>query len=78
MPDGGVPRVLHSSLIFATAAANAWLRGLSIPRVALHYRYEPLTALSLIWRMARLYGAVNLEQFVPPNVLERARTLHDA
>jgi len=78
MPNGGIPRALHSSLIFAAAAANAWLRGLSIPRVALHYRYEPLTALNLIWRMARQYGAVNLAPFVPANVLERARTLHDS
>ena len=35
MSEGGVPRQLHDSLIFAAAAANAWLRGLSLPVVAL-------------------------------------------
>ena len=73
MPEGGVPRELHDSLIHAAAAANAWLRGLSIPVVALHYRYEPLTALNLIWRLCRSYGSVNVGQFVPAHVLESAR-----
>jgi hypothetical protein len=49
--SGGVPRQLRSELIYAAAAANAWLRGLSVPCVALHYRYEPLTALNLIARV---------------------------
>ncbi len=50
--NGGLPRELRSELIYAAAAANAWLRGLSLPEVALHYRYEPLTALNLIARCA--------------------------
>lgn len=73
MPEGGVPRELHGSLIFAAAAVNAWLRGLSLPLVALNYRYEPLTALNLIWRLSRLYGRVNVAQFVPANVLDQTR-----
>jgi hypothetical protein len=73
MPDGGVPRELHDSLIFAAAAANAWLRGLSLPTVALSYRYEPVTALNLIWRCCRSYGVANVAQFVPANVLAQAR-----
>jgi hypothetical protein len=58
---GGVPRELRSLLIYASAAANAWLRGLSIPVVAIHYRYEPITALGLIRRCTHQYGVVNVE-----------------
>jgi hypothetical protein len=29
--NGGLPRELRSLLIYAAAAVNAWLRGLSIP-----------------------------------------------
>jgi hypothetical protein len=72
MGNGGVPRVMRSQLIYAAAAANAWLRGLSLPAVALHYRYEPVTALRLIRRCCHLYGAVNVEPLVPANVLARA------
>jgi hypothetical protein len=75
MSNGGVPREARSPLIFAAAAANAWLRGLSIPRVALHYRYEPLTALLLIWRFRRDYGAVHVGRFVPAGVLKKAGEL---
>lgn len=69
---GGVPRQLHSSLIFAAAAANAWLRGLPLPVVALHYRYEPITALGLIRRLVYQYGLVNVDLWVPAHVLDAA------
>ena len=36
--NGGLSRELRSELIYAAAAANAWLRGLSLQRVALNYR----------------------------------------
>jgi hypothetical protein len=58
--NGGLPRALRSELIYAVAAANAWLRGLSLPDVALHYRYEPLTALNLMARLCRQYGVENV------------------
>jgi hypothetical protein len=61
-----VPRELHSELIYAAAAANAWLRGMSIPLVALHYRYEPITALHLIRRCHDQYG--DLSAWVPDSV----------
>ena len=70
--NGGVPRELRSELIYAVAAANAWLRGLSIPDVALHYRYEPLTALNLIVRLCDQYGMKNVEPWVPDHVLNCA------
>ena len=64
-----VHRELPSELIYASAAANAWLRGMSVPKVALHYRYEPITAMQLIRRCCEEYGEVNVEPFVPANVL---------
>lgn len=66
---------MHSSLIFATAAANAWLRGLPLPVVALHYRYEPITAFGLIRRFVYQYGAVNVDPWVPAHVLDAAATV---
>jgi len=51
---------------------RAGLRGLPIPAVALDYRYEPLTALHLIRRCCREYGVVNIQLWVPPNVLAAA------
>ena len=70
--NGGLPRALRSELIYAVAAANAWLRGLSLPDVALHYRYEPLTALNLIARLCDQYGIENVQPWVPDRVLNRA------
>ena len=70
--NGGLPRELRSELIYAAAAANAWLRGLPPPCVALHYRYEPLTALNLIARLCRQYGVKNIRPYVPALVLARA------
>ncbi|HMD50607.1 MAG TPA: hypothetical protein VKG79_15960 [Bryobacteraceae bacterium] len=64
-----VPRQLRSELIYAAAAANAWLRGMSVPKVALHYRYEPITAVHFIRRCCDVYREVNVEPFVPANVL---------
>ena len=65
-------KALRSELMYAAAAANAWLRGLSIPTVALHYRYEPVTALRLIRRCCAQYGAVNVERCVPAHILSCA------
>ncbi len=70
--NGGLPRELRSELIYAVAAANAWLRGLSIPCVALHYRYEPITALNFMARLCRQYGVKNVRPYVPACVLARA------
>jgi hypothetical protein len=70
--NGGLSRELRSELIYAAAAANAWLRGLSVPCVALHYRYEPLTALNLIARFCRQYGVKNIRPHVSGIVLARA------
>jgi hypothetical protein len=47
-------------------------RALSVPRVALHYRYEPITALALIRRLCGQYGVVNVEPWVPARVLAHA------
>ena len=69
-----VPRELRSELIYAAAAVNAWLRGLPLPTVALHYRYEPVTALNLIRRCSKQYGEINVESWVPANVLDCALT----
>jgi hypothetical protein len=70
--NGGLPRELRSELMYAVAAANAWLRGLSLPCVALHYRYEPLTALNLMARLCRQYGVKNIRPYVPAGLLARA------
>ncbi len=63
-----VPRELRSELIYAAAAVNAWLRGMPVAKVALHYRYEPVTALHLIRRCCEQYGETNLAAWVPANV----------
>jgi len=70
--NGGVPRELRSELIYAVAAANAWLRGLPLPCVALQYRYEPITALNFMARLCRQYGVKNVRPYVPAAVLARA------
>ncbi len=70
--NGELPRELHSDLIYAAAAANAWLRGLSLPRVALDYRYEPVTAMNLIARFCRRYGVQNIRPYVSGIVLAHA------
>lgn len=70
--NGSVPRELRSELIYAAAATNAWLRGLSLPRVALHYRYEPVTAMNLIARFCRRYGVQNIRPYVSGIVLAYA------
>ena len=64
-----LPRELRSELIYASAAVNAWLRGMPLPRVVLDYRYEPVTALHLIRRCCRQYGERALLWCVPANVL---------
>ncbi len=67
-----VPRELRSELIYAAAAVNAWLRGMPVAKVALHYRYEPVTALHLIRRCCEQYGETNLAAWVPASVLRAA------
>ena len=70
--NGGLPRELRSELIYAVAAANAWLRGLPLPSVALHYRYEPITALNFMARLCRQYGVKNVRPYVSAGLLARA------
>ena len=70
--NGGLPRALRSELIYAAAAANAWVRGLPLSCVALQYRYEPITALNLLARLCRQYGVKNIRPYVPVVVLARA------
>ncbi len=41
-------------------------------KLALHYRYEPVTALHLIRRCCEQYGETNLAAWVPANVLRAA------
>jgi hypothetical protein len=72
-----VPRAIRSELIYAAAAANAWLRGMPLARVALSYRYEPVTAMHLIRRCADEYGEANLAPWVPANVLGRRSFLRE-
>jgi hypothetical protein len=42
------------------------------PCVALHYRYEPLTALGLIRRLCHDYGMVHIERDLPARVPPRS------
>ena len=64
-----LPRELGSEVIYAAAAVNAWVRGMPLARVALHYRYEPVTALHLIRRCCRQYGDGDVTRWVTANVL---------
>jgi hypothetical protein len=67
--SGGVPKQIREHLGFAADAINAYQRGLSIPQVALNYRYEPIQAMSFIANCADEYGFDVVARHVPAHIV---------
>ncbi len=67
--NGGVPREIREHLGFAADAINAYQHGLSIPQVALGWRYEPGQAMSFIANCVDEYGFNVVERHVPGHIM---------
>jgi hypothetical protein len=59
----GLPKDVRELVRFASDAMNAHLRGLSIPTVALHYRFEPGQAESTLRKAIQEYGPENVRPY---------------
>jgi hypothetical protein len=66
---GGVPKDIREQLRFAADAINAHERGMSIPQVALNYRYEPIQAMTMIATCCQDYGFESVAPHVPKHVM---------
>ena len=62
----GVPKDVRELVRFASDAMNAHQRGLSIPTVALHYRFEPGQAEAFLRRAIQEYGPGNVPSSLYP------------
>ncbi len=67
--SGGAPKQIREHLGFAADAINAHQRGLSVPTVALNYRYEPIQAISMIANCCDEYGFDVVARHVPGHIL---------
>jgi hypothetical protein len=72
--NGGAPKVIREHLGFAAAAINAYQRGLSVPTVALNYRYEPIQAMIMIANCCAEYGFNVVARHVPAHILSVIQT----
>jgi hypothetical protein len=63
-----LPRDVRELARFAADAVNAYMRGQSIPTVALHYRYEPITAIVVLRHLCLWYGRTNVELVISRHV----------
>lgn len=66
---GGVPKEIREQLHYAADAINAHQRGLSIPTVALNYRYEPIQAMTMIAVCCQDYGFEGVAPHIPRHVM---------
>jgi hypothetical protein len=67
--SGGAPKQIREHLGFAAAAINAHQRGLSVPTVALNYRYEPVQAMTFIANCCGEYGFDSVARHVPAHIM---------
>ena len=67
--SGGVLKEIREHLGFAADAINAHQRGLSVPQVALNYRYEPIQAMSMIANCCDEYGFDSVASHVPAHIM---------
>jgi hypothetical protein len=67
--NGGVPKELRAHLGYAADAINAYQRGLSVPQVALNYRYEPIQAMIMIANCCEEYGFDLVARHVPAHIM---------
>lgn len=63
-----LPKEVRELARFAADAVNAYMRGRSIPAVALNYRYEPVTGIWMLRHLCWWYGRRNVELVVPRHV----------
>jgi hypothetical protein len=66
---GGVPKDVREQLRFASDAINAHERGMSVPEVALNYRFEPIQAMTTIAICCQDYGYESVAPWVPKHVM---------
>jgi hypothetical protein len=64
----GLPKDVREHIRFAVDAINAHQRGMSVPRVALNYRYEPGQAETFLRNVILEYGAKAVRQHCPANI----------
>lgn len=65
---GQIPKDVRESIQFACDALNAYMRGMSIPDVALSYRYEPGQAELMLRTCMRTYGADAVLNLLPTHI----------
>lgn len=65
---GQIPKDVRESIQFASDALNAYMRGMSIPEVALSYRYEPGSAELMLRGCMRTYGAEAVLNLLPTHI----------
>jgi hypothetical protein len=66
---GGVPKEVREQLRYAADAINAHQRGMSVPQVALNYRYEPIQAMTMIATCCQDYGFESVAPHVSRHVM---------
>jgi hypothetical protein len=66
---GGVPKDVREELPFAVTLSMHHERGMSIPQVALNYRYEPIQAMTMIVTCCQGSGFSALVPHVPRHVM---------
>jgi len=66
---GGVPKDVREQLRFAADAINAHEHGMSVPQVALNYRYEPIQAMTMVATCCQDYGFSAVAALVPKHVM---------
>jgi len=66
---GGVPKDVRAELHYAADAINAHQRGMSVPAVCLHYRYDPIQALTMIATCCADYGYAATAAHVPSHIM---------
>ena len=71
-----LPKSIRQQVRDAVDAINAHQRGLSVPRVCLAYRFDPIQALVLIAMVCRSYGRASVAQWVPQHFLSLVELEH--
>jgi hypothetical protein len=63
-----LPKDVRELARFGSDAINAHMRGMSVPAVALRYRYEPITAIVMLRNLCSWYGEKNVELIIPAHI----------
>jgi hypothetical protein len=73
---GGIPRDLRNAIRQASDAVNAYARGTCTAAVALNYGYDPITAMVFVVNCCAMYGAHQVEVFVPAHIFSLVEALY--